>query len=199
MKNIVQILVLIVILYLVFKNKSVERMLPNTNTVVENNSYKELKKVVFQVRGLGDVNYNKLKEVANTIENFYGFRTIITDEVDISEDMYIKNTKEILNATICLKDLNDFNVKTIYVTNKELWASGDFVNGLAYFEGNCVVITTTAKVLEETVKHEVGHIFGLGHCTEKTCVMASANDQYETGKFCEKCKNHFIKKFNINE
>ena len=199
MKNLIQILVIVGVIYFLINFKSNNNSVLDSTTPIKEESLSNLKKVVIEVRGLGDISQSKLNQVSRTIEKFYGFRTIVTTDVDITEGMYIRNTKDILNASICLKDLNDYNTKTIYVTNKELWASGDMVNGLAFLGGNTVVVTTTSRGLDETVKHEIGHIFGLGHCTEMSCVMASENDQYETGKFCKKCKNHFIKKFNINE
>ena len=170
------------------------------DVVVENNDpYSHLKKVVYEVRPLGNVSSTTINNVASTVQSFYGFTTVVKDGVQITNDMYIKGTSEILNASICLANLNQYNIKTIYVTDKELWATGDYVKGLAYLGGNSVIVSTKSNGLVETIKHEVGHTFGLGHCTEKTCVMASANDQYETGKFCNKCKNHFKKTFNINE
>lgn len=199
MKNLIQFLIVVGVIYFLFNFKSNDNSILDSSISINKESFANLKKVVIEVRGLGEVSQNKLNQVSRTIEKFYGFRTIITTDVDITEDMYIRNTNNILNASICLKNLNDNEKKTIYVTTKELWASGDMVNGLAFLGGNTVVVTTTARGLDETVKHEIGHIFGLEHCSEKSCVMASDNDQYETGKFCEKCKNYFVKIFNLNE
>jgi len=49
--------------------------------------------------------------------------------------------------------------------------------------------------LEKTVKHELGHVFGLSHC-ENYCVMKFANSLYEldikNSDFCESCKRYLL-------
>jgi archaemetzincin len=200
MKNLVQILVILGFVYITFHyNNSEKNFISDVVTKNNDNPYAKLQKVVYKVRGLGDVSNYTLNDVASTIESFYGFTTIVENNVDINSNMYIKNTDEILNASVCLENLNSYTTKTIYVTNKELWALGRYVNGLAYYEGNSVIVSTKATDITETVKHEVGHTLGLNHCIEKTCVMASENDYFETGKFCTKCKNHLINRFNIQK
>jgi archaemetzincin len=200
MKSIIQIIITIGFIYLILKgNNNTASVISNSNFINQNSKYDKLTNVVYEIKGLGDVDDVYLKRVSTIVSNFYGFKTIVKDKVDISDDMYIKNTSKILNASICLRSLDSYNVKRIYVTNKELWATGDFINGLSYLNGNSVIVTILSKNFEETVKHEVGHTFGLEHCSEKTCVMASANDQFETGKFCNKCKSHFVMTFDIKQ
>jgi len=198
MKTLLKILFLVGVTYYVVTNKPSQTNWLNKNNE-DNSEFSELKKVVYEVRGLGNVDYSTLKSVSETIENFYGFTTIIKTNVNISQDMFIKNTEHILNASICLRELDNHNIKVIFVTDKELWASGDFINGLAYYNGDKVIVSTKSRNLDEVVKHEVGHTFGLEHCNQKTCVMASANDQFETGKFCENCRNHFVIRFDLKQ
>jgi archaemetzincin len=197
MKTILQILVVVGIIYFVCINNTHTSDIDVKQEIVDENDYSKLKNNTFYIKGLGNVSPSVLKKIANTIERFYGFTTIIDNSIGISEDLYIKNTTEILDATICLEKLDNHKIKVIYITEKQLWSLGDYVNGLAYQDGNTVIVSTQAHNLIETVKHEIGHTFGLSHCSEITCVMASRNDRYETGEFCEKCKKHFKNKFNL--
>jgi archaemetzincin len=46
------------------------------------------------------------------------------------------------------------------------------------------------KRAEKEAMHELGHTFGLIHCTEKNCVMALSNSiQQVDGKFAEYCRS----------
>ncbi|HPJ30657.1 MAG TPA: archaemetzincin family Zn-dependent metalloprotease [Methanothrix sp.] len=40
--------------------------------------------------------------------------------------------------------------------------------------------------------HELGHVFGLSHCTDKRCVMAFSNSigetDFKSSRFCERCR-----------
>jgi archaemetzincin len=55
------------------------------------------------------------------------------------------------------------------------------------------------RIVKEAI-HELGHTFGLVHCTNKLCVMHFSNSLYDTdikGKsFCSNCKNNVRLKLN---
>jgi len=197
MKTILQLVIVFTLIYFFSSKNATTNQFSFEKDLVDDNNYSSLKKNIFYIKGLGNISSYKLQEIANEIENFYGFSTIIQTNIEINENMFIKNTNEILNATTCLEILDNSAKKVIYVTDKKLWSSGDYVNGLAYQNGNTVVVTTDAINLLETTRHEIGHTFGLDHCNNITCVMASRNDKYEIGKFCNKCKNFFKNKFNL--
>lgn len=99
--------------------------------------------------------------------------------------------------------------KILGITDKDLYSSGlNFIFGQADCPGSFALISLhrldpefygqTADddlFLERVVKeavHELGHTFGLGHCTNSRCVMSFSNsildvDQKDSS-FCEDCQ-----------
>lgn len=49
--------------------------------------------------------------------------------------------------------------------------------------------------LEKEALHELGHVLGLTHCSDRRCVMASAHDvgevDLEDPRFCAVCRSRF--------
>ena len=95
--------------------------------------------------------------------------------------------------------------RVLAVTNCDLYADNlNFVFGLADSLGKCAVISFVrlrigadeAKFRRRAVKeavHELGHTFGLSHCTEPWCVMYFSNSLEDTDRkgndWCEVCEN----------
>ena len=83
-----------------------------------------------------------------------------------------------------------------------------FVFGEAQLDGNCAVVSTArlheefygmparAELLRERLvkeaSHELGHTFGLRHCPDWRCVMASSHAverlDVKAAEFCQSCK-----------
>jgi len=75
------------------------------------------------------------------------------------------------------------------------------IMGLGYQPGNACIASTfrvrDKKNFYKVVIHELGHTAGLPHCPQKTCFMRDAEGKDPTGEekeFCEKCKEHLVKK-----
>jgi archaemetzincin len=99
--------------------------------------------------------------------------------------------------------------KTLGVIDLDLYVPGlNFVFGEADpGSGVCVISLTRLRqefygrapdeelFLKRAVKeavHELGHLYGLPHCTDRRCVMYFSNSLPDTDKktrrFCERCK-----------
>ena len=94
--------------------------------------------------------------------------------------------------------------RVLGVTDRDLYAEGlNFVFGLAESPGRAAVISLTrlrqsddaarqrARVVKEAV-HELGHTFGLDHCSDPRCVMYFSNTLADTDRkgreFCPSCR-----------
>lgn len=98
------------------------------------------------------------------------------------------------------------DVYVLLVTDKDLYAAGlNFVFGLAW-RGVAVISNHRLRpefyghpqdrklYLERVIKeavHEIGHLHGLTHCGDRSCVMAFSNSILDTDrkdwKLCRKC------------
>ncbi len=118
----------------------------------------------------------------------------------------------LLNLNNFLKDKND---KIIGVTNVDLYIPGlNFIFGAANKIGGNVCIVSTTRLREEFYKnprndslfkerlkkevvHELGHLYGLGHCKNSYCVMHFSNNIIDTDiksyDFCKNCKHKLNK------
>ncbi len=113
-------------------------------------------------------------------------------------------------ADSIIQYLSSFGTKDtvlIGLTNKDISTTKDQVKdwgimGLGYCPGNaCIVSTYRLSKIDlngqfyKVALHELGHTQGLGHCTEKTCIMRDAeggNHLDEEKGFCSHCKD-FLK------
>lgn len=88
-----------------------------------------------------------------------------------------------------------FTTKDIYVPDM------NFVFGLASSDGGCAVVSAhrlessdpglfKERLLKEAV-HEVGHVLGLPHCSDRRCVMRFSNSlediDFKSTEMCENC------------
>lgn len=67
------------------------------------------------------------------------------------------------------------------------------VMGRAYMPGtHCIILVHHFNILWHIISHEVGHNYGLGHCSNPFCVMASAWHPL-ISDFCDDCENSIDK------
>jgi len=138
------------------------------------------------IRALGDVDNTDLQSAADIVKDFYGYNVKFLPRVEINSYMLTSNGD--LNSVNTCSSLYDDD-KTIYITDKKLYhPNGDLLRGVASGNNRTVVVRGESSFLRETVIHELGHTFGLGHCDNLSCIMAINNDAYDSGDFCSNCK-----------
>jgi len=111
------------------------------------------------------------------------------------------NGEDVLVAACALREEYKSDLVFAFMS-EDLFVPGmNFVFGLASAKGRCAVVSLCrlvaddsslfrSRVLKETV-HELGHLFGLGHCEEPLCVMHFSNSLHDTDvkstEFCQGC------------
>jgi archaemetzincin len=107
----------------------------------------------------------------------------------------------------------DFNARVLGVTSQDLYVPVlTFVFGEAQLDGACAVVST-ARLQEEhygmppredllrerlvkEATHELGHTFGLRHCADWRCVMASSHAverlDIKGVEFCSACRKSVV-------
>ncbi len=98
-------------------------------------------------------------------------------------------------------------LKVIGITDTDLYEEGlNFVFGVGELKGSCALVSThrlktkdERLFFERTFKelnHELGHTFGLLHCSTPGCVMNFSNSVFEVDQksrfFCERCKKRLM-------
>jgi len=119
------------------------------------------------------------------------------------------------NASFLLENLPFFKDGiTLGVTSVDIYVDNlNFIFGLAEIKGKRALISTYRldptfygetfnkdlyylRIIKEAL-HEIGHVLGLPHCENKTCVMSFSNSIFEVDRkssfYCENC----LKKLNI--
>ncbi len=100
----------------------------------------------------------------------------------------------------------------VAVVNEDGFVPGlNFVFGLAdplgkiasvylrrLYKIHSVVDNVFLERLRKEIIHEIGHVFGLGHCNDPRCVMSFSNSildvNYKKDLFCNKCLNNLSRK-----
>jgi hypothetical protein len=150
----------------------------------------------FNVVCVGDVSFNNISDTLNVIKNFLltqGIRInlINDDEMELDERFLITTdngeVSNILDDQMFLSE-NSQRTSTIFLTDKRMFDTKirDYVRG--YSTGINIIVRTNNGFFQETFIHELGHLLGLNHCDDLSCIMATNNDDYDSGNFCKKCK-----------
>jgi hypothetical protein len=152
-------------------------------------STKSVSKTIY-VRALGDVDNSDLESTSQIIKDFYGYNVEILSQVDVDSEM-LTPSGDVSSIKVCR--ILDDEVTTVYITDNLLYDyNNQLLRGTTSGDNKTIIVRGETRFLRETVIHELGHSFGLDHCDDMTCIMAVANDQYDSGDFCNKCKNKIV-------
>ena len=152
---------------------------------------------------LGKVNADMLNFLSHRLNSLW--LTEILPQVDILADAYNQNRGQYEGLAL----LNTFQLRgdaTLGVTEVDTYTEGlNFIFGLALGRKALISLKRLKpkfygspdddelfklRVLKEAM-HELGHIFGLNHCSNRKCVMYFSNSIWDTDvkdrRYCRKC------------
>lgn len=152
-----------------------------------------------------------LRYLEDSVEKFYPVEVVIAEKKNFPESFYYKpRSRYRADSTIkWLRNIKPDSARSIVgITNEDISVNKgvhkDYgIMGLGYKPGpSCVVSTfrlrktiTSQKHFRQrlfkVVVHEMGHNFGLSHCSNETCIMVDAEGQMRLDKekeLCERCK-----------
>lgn len=144
------------------------------------------------IRGLGDMDNSDLQYASQVVQDFFGYNCIVTDNLDIPNNIYQDNGNTI-DARKAITEFSTNNVNTLFLTYKGLNENDMRLRGYTTLYGKSIFVRSNRSFLKETIIHEIGHTLGLDHCDDLTCIMAINNDAYDSGDFCNNCKSKINK------
>lgn len=154
-----------------------------------------------------------LNEVSNLKSGLKKHFDTVTvhQQIDFPSNAYVK-ARNRYRADLLLKYMKSLNRDNIYQlglsemdisTTKEPHQDWGIM-GLSYCPGKQSIISTfrldkkrRTQQLYKVAVHELGHAFGLPHCSQKTCYMRDAagkNPLNEEVCFCKRCKEFLVAK-----
>ena len=161
---------------------------------------------------LGDVPDEILGFLAEKIVQRFRCDVVAYPPMEIPEEAFVPERDQYLSSRV-LNDLRhsvDVNSKDrlLFVTDVDLFVRDlNFIFGEAEIAGRLAIVSLTrlrpsfygereeeklflGRIAKEAV-HELGHVYGLGHCADKRCVMFFSNSLWDTDQkssdFCARC------------
>jgi len=155
---------------------------------------------MIKIQPIGDVDRKVLNFLKDKLSDLFGDVKVL-HAIAVPGECY-NSVRNQYNSTCILKRLKPIRV-TLGVTEVDLYAGFlNFVFGEAELNGSRAVISLyrlrynadidllKIRALKEAV-HEIGHVLGLEHCTNRRCVMSFSNSVFEVDvkshEFCERC------------
>lgn len=154
-------------------------------------------------------NKKYLNFVEEGLRETYGLDVLILEQEKIPAKFFNPSRNQ-YKASLLIEFLfSKFKDMCLGITSQDLYAEGlNFVFGEAQLGGRVAILSShrlnpnfygkafsERLFIERLVKeaiHEIGHVFGLHHCSDPMCVMSFSNSIIEvdkkSNKLCRKCK-----------
>lgn len=162
---------------------------------------------------VGRIDDEILRNISDHLKETFRRCVDIGPEMPVPQVSYNPERRQYLSTAI-LEEMLVFRGKDIErvlgVADKDLYVPElNFVFGEADISSGVTVISiirlrqefygsrgNRELLIERSIKeavHELGHTYGLGHCSDYRCIMFFSNSLRDTDKkgpgFCDKCKN----------
>lgn len=162
---------------------------------------------------IGSLDKSLLRNLAKVLDERFKIRFIIKDYLEIPKDAFNPKRGQFDSNKIFNKLKKYEGKRVIGIIDKDLYVQGlNFVFGQAELLGRCALISITRlrqefyglpkddiiffkRVIKEAI-HELGHTYGLKHCSNENCVMFFSNSIIDTDKkssfFCKNCQEKLV-------
>ena len=171
--------------------------------------------MAIDLKPIGDIDSDVLAGISAGLVSAFGNPVRLKAAISIPQSSYVADRQQYLANMVLanLKQYQDGDGILLGVTDINLFSQGlNFVFGQADHQNRIAVISLTllkqenyglpgdtALLIERAQKeavHELGHIFGLGHCQDGTCVMHFSNSLIDTDikktYFCGRCQPRLV-------
>ena len=164
------------------------------------------------LKPLGDVDNNIIYTLKKELHNIFGCPVNSTPNCEITNKAYDSKREQYLASTL-LKTIEESghiqNERVLGVVDVDLYAPGlNYIFGEAHINSGTAIISFCRlrqeyydltpdedlfinRTIKEAV-HELGHTFGLAHCSDLKCVMHFSNSLADTDwksiSFCSRCR-----------
>jgi len=146
-------------------------------------------------------------DLSNTIHEEFEGLDILSNSIEMNLDFAFNKDRKQYNALKILDKFGDDKDFHLMIVEEDIFVPAfNYCFGVAYSNKGIVSLArlkTSFYGLEENpeimlerlkkeVMHELGHLFGLDHCKNKSCVMFFSNTIADTDrksyKYCNECK-----------